>query len=86
MREEAVREERLDVSLLLKVDYKVVVGEDDGLGEAVHAFFDFAVDKTIDSDVFECVMFNDSSWDVFEFHSHVLRARHWRVHIKKLFA
>jgi hypothetical protein len=41
---------RLDVAIFLEVADEVVVGQDAGLGEAVHAFVDFAEDKTIDRD------------------------------------
>jgi hypothetical protein len=73
---------RFDVAIFLQVDDEVVVGEDASLGEAFHAFVDFAVDETIHGDELESVILDDGSWDVFQCHSHVLRVCLWGVQMK----
>jgi hypothetical protein len=75
---------QLHVAIFLQVDDAVVVGQDAGLGKAVNAFVNFAVNKTIDGDGLESVVLDDGGWDVLQCHAHVFWACHWRVQIKIL--
>jgi hypothetical protein len=56
VREEAWCVGRLDIAIILEVNNQVVGGENANLGEAVHAFVDFDVDKTIDGNELESVI------------------------------
>jgi hypothetical protein len=75
----------LDVAIFREVDDNFVVGKDAGLGEAVHVFVNFAIDKTIDGDGFESVVLDDGGGDVLHSYAHVLWSVHGRVQIKVLY-
>jgi hypothetical protein len=85
VREEAGSVGLLDVAIFLLVDNEVVVGKDTGLGEAVHAFVNFTIDKTIDREGCESLVLNYGGWDFLQSHAHVLWSCHWRVQIKVLY-
>ncbi len=63
--------------------FEELVGNDAGLGEAIHAFTNLDIDPSVIVDqVPEVVFFDDLVRDEFESEAHVFRIIHWRVEVE----
>ncbi len=61
------------------------LGDEAGLGEAVHAFPDFNHDKTVVYKGSKVVLYHNALWDGGKWDPHILVARHWGVKVEILY-
>ena len=80
---EAWRGRALMVAMFVESFFELILGEDAGLQEALHALLDLDVDSAIRSrDLFEVKYLDKFGWYIFELHAHVLGTSHGSVEMK----
>lgn len=76
---------RLDIAMGFEVGDKGIIGDSASLGEAIHAFADFNVDKTLFiNNGCEIVLVNDWLWDDRDVDTHVFVTCHGIVEVEIL--